>query len=129
VSSKFLDRHLTTFDGERARTPLQRFAQPEEIASVVEFLGSDAASFVTGEIINVSGGWVSQDMNRVLPVPGPDRAWGEHPQGEATAQWSDAVVRPWTRHPLVPFAPLRPVWRSMLQRTVVAIAEAGLMSE
>lgn len=57
VHSKFVDRHREAFDPERDRTPLGRFAEPEEIASVVEFLVSDAASFVTGEIINVSGGW------------------------------------------------------------------------
>jgi NAD(P)-dependent dehydrogenase (short-subunit alcohol dehydrogenase family) len=57
VKSKFLARHADTFEPERARTPLGRFAEPDEVASVVEFLVSDASSFVTGEIVNVSGGW------------------------------------------------------------------------
>ncbi|MCE7067189.1 SDR family NAD(P)-dependent oxidoreductase [Dyadobacter sp. CY326] len=39
-----------------AATPMGRFGTPEEIASVVVFLASDAAKWVTGERIKVSGG-------------------------------------------------------------------------
>jgi NAD(P)-dependent dehydrogenase (short-subunit alcohol dehydrogenase family) len=38
--------------------PLRRYAAPAEVASVVEFLLSDAASYVTGVNIEVSGGSV-----------------------------------------------------------------------
>jgi NAD(P)-dependent dehydrogenase (short-subunit alcohol dehydrogenase family) len=38
------------------RMPVGRVATPEEIASVVHFLGSDDASFVTGQCYDVSGG-------------------------------------------------------------------------
>ena len=38
------------------QTPLGRCGRPEEIASVIAFLCSDAASFVTGEAIHVNGG-------------------------------------------------------------------------
>ena len=36
--------------------PLGRFGQPDDYAGVVEFLGSDAARFVTGQTIPVDGG-------------------------------------------------------------------------
>lgn len=40
-------------------TPLERLADPEEIASVVTFLASDEASYVTGVNMPVDGGWTS----------------------------------------------------------------------
>ncbi|WP_137388963.1 SDR family NAD(P)-dependent oxidoreductase [Rhodoligotrophos defluvii] len=39
-----------------SRTPLGRLAQPDEVARVAIFLGSDAANFVTGEVVEVNGG-------------------------------------------------------------------------
>ncbi|WP_137127834.1 SDR family NAD(P)-dependent oxidoreductase [Roseomonas sp. HF4] len=39
-----------------AATPMKRFGTPEEVASVVAFLASDAAAFVTGETIHINGG-------------------------------------------------------------------------
>ena len=38
-------------------TALGRIGQPEDIASAVRFLASDAAGFITGEILNVNGGY------------------------------------------------------------------------
>jgi len=40
-----------------ARHPLGRFAQPEEIVEAVIWLASDAASFVTGTVLTVDGGY------------------------------------------------------------------------
>ncbi|MBX3466259.1 MAG: 3-oxoacyl-ACP reductase FabG [Planctomycetes bacterium] len=36
--------------------PLRRFGRPEEVASVVSFLASDRASYITGAVIDVNGG-------------------------------------------------------------------------
>ncbi|HWH72766.1 MAG TPA: SDR family NAD(P)-dependent oxidoreductase [Methylibium sp.] len=39
-----------------ARTPLQRLGEPAEVADVVAFLASDAASYLTGQIVYADGG-------------------------------------------------------------------------
>ena len=36
--------------------PLQRFGQPEEVASLVGFLASDKSAYITGEVISINGG-------------------------------------------------------------------------
>jgi 3-oxoacyl-[acyl-carrier protein] reductase len=38
-------------------TPLCRIGTPEEVASAVCFLASDAAAFITGQILGVDGGF------------------------------------------------------------------------
>ncbi|HYF08846.1 MAG TPA: SDR family NAD(P)-dependent oxidoreductase [Acetobacteraceae bacterium] len=40
-------------------TPLRRAGQPEEVAAVIAFLASEDASYVSGEVIAVDGGWLT----------------------------------------------------------------------
>ena len=40
-----------------ARQPMGRFGQPEEIAALAVYLASDESGFVTGQAINIDGGW------------------------------------------------------------------------
>jgi NAD(P)-dependent dehydrogenase (short-subunit alcohol dehydrogenase family) len=47
------------------RTPLRRLGEPAEIASVCAFLASDAASYMTGEIVYVDGGRLA--LNYTMP--------------------------------------------------------------
>lgn len=48
-----------TLDGLAAATPLNRLGRPEDIADTVAFLASDAASFITGQIIAADGGFIN----------------------------------------------------------------------
>ncbi|HET9527188.1 MAG TPA: glucose 1-dehydrogenase [Pyrinomonadaceae bacterium] len=46
------------------RTPMRRFGNVDELAGAAIFLASDAASFVTGEIIAVDGGFLASGVNQ-----------------------------------------------------------------
>lgn len=48
------------------RTPMKRLGEPAEVAEVVAFLLSDAASYMTGEIVYVDGG--RRALNYTVPV-------------------------------------------------------------
>ena len=62
VAPGFIDTDMTRDLPEAAKQamlsqiPLSRLGAPDEIASVVSFLVSDAASYITGETIHVNGG-------------------------------------------------------------------------
>jgi NAD(P)-dependent dehydrogenase (short-subunit alcohol dehydrogenase family) len=49
------------------RTPIGRVGEADEVASVVEFLLSDASSYVTGETIFCDGGRLAQNYALTLP--------------------------------------------------------------
>jgi NAD(P)-dependent dehydrogenase (short-subunit alcohol dehydrogenase family) len=46
------------------RTPMKRFGKLDELAGAAVFLASDAASFVTGEVLTVDGGFLASGVNQ-----------------------------------------------------------------
>jgi NAD(P)-dependent dehydrogenase (short-subunit alcohol dehydrogenase family) len=46
------------------RTPMKRFGKPDELAGAAVFLASEAASFVTGELLRVDGGFMASGVNQ-----------------------------------------------------------------
>lgn len=58
VDTNMLDQF--TYDEKEAlaeEIPAGRLAKPEEIAEAAAFLLSDKASYITGHILSVNGGW------------------------------------------------------------------------
>jgi NAD(P)-dependent dehydrogenase (short-subunit alcohol dehydrogenase family) len=70
IATELARKAVLTSDDARqrilGRTPMKRLGEPEEIAGVVGFLLSDAASYVTGEIVYIDGGRLA--LNYTVPV-------------------------------------------------------------
>jgi NAD(P)-dependent dehydrogenase (short-subunit alcohol dehydrogenase family) len=52
------DRSVGRLDEWLSQSPLNRLCRPDEVASMINFLASDASSYITGAAINVNGGLV-----------------------------------------------------------------------
>jgi NAD(P)-dependent dehydrogenase (short-subunit alcohol dehydrogenase family) len=68
VQSPFVEGYLDKFHKHnkeemraeiRARQPIGRLGKPKEIASMVRYLASDEAAFITGSIFTIDGGWTA----------------------------------------------------------------------
>jgi 2-keto-3-deoxy-L-fuconate dehydrogenase len=68
VETPFVEGYLEKFHAHnkeetraelRARQPVGRLGQPHEIASMVRYLASDEAAFVSGSIFTIDGGWTA----------------------------------------------------------------------
>ncbi|MBK6556017.1 SDR family NAD(P)-dependent oxidoreductase [Candidatus Skiveiella danica] len=70
ISTELAAKAVLTSDEAKAkimmRTPMKRLGEPTEIADTVAYLASDAASYITGEIVVVDGGRMT--LNYTVPV-------------------------------------------------------------
>jgi NAD(P)-dependent dehydrogenase (short-subunit alcohol dehydrogenase family) len=57
----------TALERVLTRTPLGRIGDPLEVGQVAAFLASDAASYITGQVLYVDGGRLA--LNYTVPAP------------------------------------------------------------
>lgn len=62
MQQAFMQTGYASPDRFLRHVPMDRFGRPEEVADAVEFLGSDRASYITGAILPVDGGWAAFGM-------------------------------------------------------------------
>lgn len=55
MTAKYTPEQVESFI---SKIPLARFGEPEEAASIITFLASDMASYMTGQTLNATGGWL-----------------------------------------------------------------------
>lgn len=57
----------------RSRTPMRKVGEPTDVANAVAFLASDAASFISGSVLHVDGGFASSGFgffdDHCIPTP------------------------------------------------------------
>lgn len=54
---KKFKQNRNLFNWTISRTPMKRWAEPDEIAELIYFLCSDKSSYINGETIKIDGGW------------------------------------------------------------------------
>jgi NAD(P)-dependent dehydrogenase (short-subunit alcohol dehydrogenase family) len=68
VETPFVEGYLEKFHKDnkeemraelKARQPVGRLGQPNEIASMVRYLASDEAAFISGSVFTIDGGWTA----------------------------------------------------------------------
>ena len=68
VQTPFVEGYLDKFHKDtkeetraelRARQPIGRLGRPEEIASMVRYLATDEAAFISGSLFTIDGGWTA----------------------------------------------------------------------
>jgi NAD(P)-dependent dehydrogenase (short-subunit alcohol dehydrogenase family) len=68
VETPFVEGYLEKFHKDnkeemreqlRARQPIGRLGRPEEVASMVRYLASEEAAFISGALFNIDGGWTA----------------------------------------------------------------------
>jgi NAD(P)-dependent dehydrogenase (short-subunit alcohol dehydrogenase family) len=63
-----IQQHPEWYRAYAGKPALGRWAKPEEIAGAIVYLASDAASYVTGSVLVVDGGWTAVDGRFTPPV-------------------------------------------------------------